>query len=264
MFSFVLSALLLGLTWMGSPDQSQPTVTVAAINYTGFPLEDDAPDPCGGDPACQVEMMVREAAERGAQLVVVSEYAFDGIDPEHDAWVGHRPLPNAPLQYQFGKLAEELGIYLVVPLETYRGEATFMTQVAFDDDGVAVAKHHKMVLYGEEADHLTPGTTIDVFESPFGRVGLLLCSDLYADPEHHERMVREGGARMVALSSVWTAEGALRWQAAFARDWDVTVVAANGAGAEGRGGGIFSHRGKPLGVADTGYDEIVVRDVPIR
>jgi hypothetical protein len=42
-------------------------------------------------------------------------------------------------------------------------------------------------------------------------------------------------------------EGAPRWQAAFARDWGVHFVGANGSFGVGTGGGIFDPHGRALG-----------------
>ena len=87
---------------------------------------------------------------------------------------------------------------------------------------------------------------------------MMLCSDLYAEPELHLQMVARSKAKIVALSSLWTVEEATRWQAALAHDWRVHVIAANGAGGTGKGSGIYGPDGTPLTSDDSGLDAVLV------
>jgi predicted amidohydrolase len=255
-----LTATLVLLATTGST-QSTEAFTVGAVNYTGYAYEDydSYCDDEGreGYQACEVELLVRTAAEEGAHLVVVSEYAFEIDIPELDPVVGRRPPRHADIQDRFSGLANDLDIYLVIALETRRREDVYSTQVAFDPRGIIVAVHHKIEPWGAEADELTAGTDVTTFDTPFGRVGLMICSDVYAEPEVHEKMV-DLGVRIVALSTAWTVEDATRWQAAFAHDWGVFLVAANGSPDDGRGGGIYAPDGSAMTLSTSGYDDVFV------
>ena len=54
------------------------------------------------------------------------------------------------------------------------------TGFLFDRDGNLLAKHNKVVLTPpEEDDGITPGKTIEVFETEFGKMALLVCKDSF-------------------------------------------------------------------------------------
>lgn len=266
----MLSSLVVA-TWIGvtSPDASSTEqrfarrVVVAAIDYTGnptdpeqFECEEAFPDDYA---MCEVEHLVRRAASEGAQLVVLSEYAFDVYEGEPQARIAKRPKHrDAPIQRRFSQVADELDIYLVLALPTRVRGREYSSQVVFGPDGRVVAVHRKIELYQDESDDYVPGRDVTTFATPFGRVGLLLCSDLYMDPRLHQRMVRDQGARIVALSSLWTVADARRWQAAFAHDWGVYLIGANGGAAIGAGGGVYTPTGRTLVSSDSGYDEVLV------
>jgi predicted amidohydrolase len=203
---------------------------------------------CPGDHVCAIDALVREAAGRGAKLIVAPEYALPQINAEPEVAVGLRPSSpvQSPLQTRFSALASELGIYLVIDLETVVQSRHYNTQVALAPTGKVVARHHKFELFEGERIGLAAGTDTATFDTPFGRVGLLICADIYGDPERHEALVRDGGVDIIAFSAAWTAPGARRWPAAFAHDWGVYVVAANSATGLGQGGGIFDHSGVRL------------------
>lgn len=240
---------------MGSgPEPS--TVRIAAVQYAGQDASAVHPRCDDDDTLCAVAALTRQAARSGAKLVVTPEYALALTVPEVEPEVGSRPCDDKSRKASspvvvLSSLARELQIYLVAAMRTTGSEpdggpGRFNTQLAFGPDGSVVAIHHKFVLYAGERKRLTPGTDVTTFDTPFGRVGMLICADLYADPHLHDRLTNELAASIVALSAQWTVPRATRWQSAFARDWGVVLAAANGTVGEGRGGGIFGPDGRAL------------------
>lgn len=259
------AALLTALAGVPAVDSLTTTDTVlAGIVYTGNRGDDaDTVYVCDEEEEedlepCEVEDMVRQAASRGATLVVVSEAAFEMVPPEPAPAVGSRPKgASSKVLKRFSALADELDLYLVVQLEMHHEDLLYSGQVAFDPRGITVGRHFKLELYDSEADSYTAGTDFSVFDTPFGKVGMMICSDLYADPRLHHRLTKELGADIIALSSIWTVDDSTRWQSAFAHDWQVTVVAANGAAGDGRGAGIYGPTGRPMTITHDGRDEVI-------
>jgi predicted amidohydrolase len=171
---------------------------------------------------------------------------------------------RAPLLTRFSGLARELGIYVALHLETKRDGHLFNTLVALGPGGKVVGVHHKFELFGSERDTHTPGERVMAFDTPFGRVGLLVCADVYGDPRLHDELTGDVGARIVALSARWTVSGATRWQAAFARDWGVYVVAANASRGPGKGGGVFDPKGRALAIDEGGQATVTVASIPVQ
>lgn len=260
---FAPSLALASLLAVGPPAVADDEVLIAAVLYTGSgqaPVE----RACRGDSACAIDSLVRMAAKQGAKLIVTPEYGFDQVEAEPDPALGTvvRSSSRAPLLTRFGALANELDVYLVIDLQTQAGGRRYNTQVAFDPKGVIVAKHHKFELFGAEKERLTAGTDVSAFETPFGTVGLLICADIYGPPRLHERLVSELGVDVIAMSSMWTVPTATRWQAAFAHDWEVFVVAANRSAGDARGGGVFDPHGRALASSEAAQSEVVLAPIP--
>lgn len=222
-------------------------------------------DDCGDDESCRVEALVREAGREGARLVVTPEYGLAQYEVEPVPEKGSMPARNSirwPLIGRFAALADELDIYLVINAQTSDSDgARYNTVVALDPEGRVVGRHHKFELFAGEREDLTAGEAVGAFETPFGRVGLLVCADIYGQPALHHELMRELDARIIAWSASWTVEGATRWQAAFARDWNVYFVASNGAHGAGAGGGIYDPDGKQISEDDRG--PIVYGELPM-
>ncbi len=219
-----------------APPDLERGVTVAAVQG---PMRDRE----GCDEVCTLEGLVRDAAKAGAQIVVTPEYALN-TSAEVLGPVGEVPSKDAaPLQKRFGQLSDELNLLLFLQLITIEGETLRNTLVAFDD-GRLVGAHHKFELYGEENGAMAAGEEPTVVSTRFGRVGMLICADLYGPPAYHAATAE---ADMVVVSAQWTVAGAARWPAAFAHDWNVPVVASNGSGGKAAGGGIFDRHGRSRG-----------------
>jgi len=263
---------LLGLSLVAAlwaADHAYDTGTepiVAAVSYTGNTPPDgnfDCEELASTDieeELCEVEVLVREAASRDARIVVLSEGSFEIEDAEGLPSMGRVPdADRSPILAGMSNLAAELQLYLVVPLHTLDAdEEPHTSLVAFGPTVRTVGIHHKVELYSSEHDEFIAGTKFGTFDTPWGRVAMLLCSDLYAEPELHLEMVARSKAKIVALSSLWTVEQALRWQAALAHDWGVHVIAANGAGGTGVGSGIHAPDGSTIVSDDSGLDAVLV------
>jgi len=264
--SFCTLVLLLGFgCTRNRPGPPKESVTVAAIQY-GDVDPDDVESDCGReDHNCALEALVRHAAEEGAALVVLPEYALRQPDPEQfSRQTGVSPDPQqAPLAARFAGLARELRIFLVINLLTGVEKDFRNTQLVFDRQGRIAAWHHKFELFAGEKLNLAPGGRLATFDTPFGRVGLLICADLYGSPRKHARLTRELGARIVAVSSSWTVSHAERWPTAFARDWGVYVVAANAGSEESVGSGIYAPTGRALATSGTDEWGVVLAEVPV-
>lgn len=253
---------LVAALWAADDAYETSDPLVAAIAYTGntapdgsFECEENAATDIEEE-LCEVEVLVRDAAEQGAVLIVVSEGAFETEDPEALPRRGRLPDPErSPILAGMSNLAAELGVYLLVPMHTLGPDGGLYTSlIALGPRGRTAGVHHKVELYSVERDDYQAGVDFGTFETPWGRVAMMLCSDLYGEPKLHRDMVERSKADIVALSSLWTSPGALSWQAALAHDWGVHVIAANGAGGDGVGSGIYDPTGRSLASDDSGLD----------
>ncbi len=110
---------------------------------------------------------------------------------------GSEPIPG-PSTEALGQLARDLNSYVVAGLMEREGASAYNTAVLIDRHGVLAGKYRKVYLPREEVEGgLTPGQSYPVFDTDFGRIGLMICWDVqYADPA---RALALGGAELIAL-----------------------------------------------------------------
>ncbi|HLF94962.1 MAG TPA: carbon-nitrogen hydrolase family protein, partial [Planctomycetota bacterium] len=108
------------------------------------------------------------------------------------------PIPGGAYFRKLASLAGELRIHLVAGMLEADGEARFNTAVLIGPDGSLLGKYHKQFLEHESVRN-TPGETCPVFETPWGRAGILICADR-RKPEI-ARKFRENGADFILVPS---------------------------------------------------------------
>ncbi len=93
------------------------------------------------------------------------------------------PIPG-PSTARLGEAARRHHMYLVAGLIERDGHALYNTAVLIDRHGKVQGKYHKIYLPREEVEGgLTPGSTCPVFDTDFGRIGLMICWDAeYIEP----------------------------------------------------------------------------------
>ena len=157
-----------------------------------------------GQPARNREKLaglVRQAARCGAKVVVLPEAAVSGYltaDLSNTWHVAKRPIGKeltgvdpkgaaesvpGPSTRFFGRLADELGVYLTVPLVEVdrKTGAYYNTSVLLGPDGKVLIHYRKRDPWPwAERSWATAGDRGNpVVDTPFGRFGLLICYDIH-------------------------------------------------------------------------------------
>jgi deaminated glutathione amidase len=172
----------------------------------------------------EVERLVRESVEEGAELVVLPEnFAFMGQE-DSDQLAIREADGDGPLQSFLGRLARQLGIWLVggtIPLKANDPDRVRAACLVFDDHGERVARYDKIHLFDvnlpglderyHESAVIEPGSTPVVVESPFGRIGLAVCYDLRF-PELFRRLLDEDAEILVVPSAFTAVTGKAHWE----------------------------------------------------
>ena len=152
----------------------------------------------------RAEPMIRQAAAKGAQIVCTTECFLDGyaIADKSIPLDAYRslgePIPEGAYFKRLAALARELRIVLVAGMLEADGEVRYNTAVVISPEGVLLGKYRKQHLEHELVRN-RPGTSSPVFETPYGRVGLLICADRRV-PEIAQRM-KQGGADFLLCPS---------------------------------------------------------------
>ena len=186
--------------------------------------------------------LVAEAARQRADLVVLPEkltYYGTGLKVEDVA----EPIPGPSTDY-FAALAERHDLYLVAGLYEQAEHLIYNVAVLLGPDGAIVGKYRKVCLPRDEvAAGVAPGHEYPVFDTRFGKVGMMICYDGFF-PEVARRL-SNNGAEVIAWP-VWGCNPLLG--AARACENHVYVVSSTYTEHDGRWmlSAVYDHTGTPL------------------
>ncbi len=259
-------------------EQTESLVTLATVCMTAE-----------YDKARNLERMLRyieQAAERHADFVALPELILqnyvwdrDGDFSEAKAYqMGNAETVPGPATRRIAQAAAELKMWIVFGL-TERGEDAKLhnTAVLVGPDGLK-GSYRKVHLSAVEKLIWTAGNSWHVFDTPLGRIGMLICYDK-AFPESARELVLQGTQILVAIGA-WKMHGDDPTNDQFGRLWDVYdlaraaenqrwLISSNQVGYDGRSrrnayghSRIVDPTGSILG--EVGYEEgIVTRKVNI-
>jgi predicted amidohydrolase len=116
--------------------------------------------------------------------VCFPETVFYGwVNPE--AHIRARPIPGEDSRI-LCELAREQGVYLCAGLEEKDGDNLYDSALLIDSEGRILLKHRKIILLSElMTPPYAPGHGVQVAETKFGKIGVLICADT------HEREILE-------------------------------------------------------------------------
>lgn len=166
------------------------------------------------------ERLIAEAAADGAQLVLLPEYfCFMGFK-DTDKLAVREPYQDGTIQRFLADAARRHRIWVIggtLPLMAPEASRVLNTTLVFDPLGNEAARYDKIHLFNfekgdesfDEARTIRPGTAVQGFDAPFGRVGLSVCYDLRF-PELYRRM---GDCALIVVPSAFTyTTGRAHWE----------------------------------------------------
>lgn len=147
----------------------------------------------------QFAKYIKEAGALGADIVCL---------PEGITLVGNgktylevsEPVPGPTTEF-LSTLAKEHEMYIVAGLLEKDGPVLYNTAVLLGRKGELVGKYRKVSLPREEIEGgVTPGNDFPVFDTDFGKIGMMICWDVFF-PEP-ARMLALNGAEII-LMPIW-------------------------------------------------------------
>jgi beta-ureidopropionase len=143
----------------------------------------------------RIEKMVRKAAlDGGAKVIVTPEGILEGYVIEEANSIKDLTEKNKiiekfktvaePLSGNYiikaCNLADELDVFLVLGFLESRNEKLYNTAILIDPDGDIIGRYSKTHFaegYIIKPEAYTPGDEYPVFNTPFGKVGIIICYD---------------------------------------------------------------------------------------
>jgi predicted amidohydrolase len=202
--------------------------------------------------------IIADAARQKADLVVL---------PETLTYFGRRKsyaecaetVPGPSTEY-FGELAKKHNLYIVAGLLERDGHLVYNVAALLGPDGKYVGKYRKVALPRSEiAGGIAPGSDYPVFETRFGKLGLMVCYDGFFPEVARQLTMR--GAEVIAwpvwgcnplLASARACENQVYLVSStyedVSRNWALTA--------------IYNHEGKPIAQAEK-WGTVVVAEVDL-
>jgi predicted amidohydrolase len=201
--------LIIAMLAVAAPASADPapakTVKVAAVQCSS-----DLGDVAGN--TRKLTELVREAAGKGARIVVLPETSITGYLsqdlktnwhlqgwPLEKAFAGKDPAGFAeevpsPSTRHFCQLAQELGIYLTIPLlevdfQQGRDKPRYFNTVCLTTPQGELAAHYRKLAPWPhpEKSWATPGDRgVQICDTEYGRVGLGICFDIHTILEKYQ------------------------------------------------------------------------------
>jgi predicted amidohydrolase len=206
----------------------------------------------------QFAPLIEDAAKQRADLVVLPEtLTYFGLGKSFSECA--ETIPGPSTEY-FGELARTHGMYIVAGLVERDGHLIYNMAALLGPDGKLAGKYRKVALPRSEiAAGICPGEDYPVFETRFGKLGMMVCYDGFFPEVARQLSMR--GAEVIAWP-VWGCNPMLASARAcenhvylvsstyedISRNWMLTAV--------------YDHEGKPISKASE-WGTVVVAEVDL-
>lgn len=151
----------------------------------------------------KAEARIREAHGNGADFICLPEGFNTGYYCyKYDVMKAAAETIDGPTITKFRGLAKELGVHLLAPIMMTAGTGIVEnTAVLIDDEGALLGHYSKTHLVGNEQLYLNRGKKFPVFQTKYGRVGIVICYDI-CFPETTRILALEG-ADLILCPAAW-------------------------------------------------------------
>ena len=149
----------------------------------------------------KVRKTMMRASRIGSQILVLPEFWATGYDLKNAR--SYATTITEGVFASISAMAKKNGIAVVGSGPSLRDGRVYNTAVYYGRNGDILGLYDKIHLFTlmNEDKYIAPGSDISVFDTEWGRVGLIICYDLRF-PELMRRIVLEG-AQVVFVPAVW-------------------------------------------------------------
>lgn len=141
---------------------------------------------------------LEKCAEKNPDIILLGECMYDlGLELTLDKAA---QTEDGEMCRRISEKAREYNSYIIYNFHEFDSGEYYNTSILFDRSGKKAGKYRKTHLTVTEYEEgMTPGLDYPVFETDFGKIGMLICFDHYFT-ETAERLA-ENGAEMIFISS---------------------------------------------------------------
>lgn len=161
----------------------------------------------GGEPERNLERarkFIERSASENCDLVLLPE-TLDLAWTHPSVFEESETIPGKRSDF-FCTLAKNNNLWLCLGLTEVIGNKRYNTAILISNEGEIVYKYHKINLLEVEFAFYTVGQHLAVVDTPFGKIGINLCADNYAQSLCIGHTLARMGAQIILSPSSWTVE----------------------------------------------------------
>ena len=165
----------------------------------------------GGEPVrnlARATALIAEAAAKKCELVLLPE-TLDFAWTHPSALYEAQPIPG-PFSEVLCQAAVQHGIYVCAGLTERAADGrNYNAALLIDPQGNILLKYHKINLLTVEQPFYAMGQTLNVVDTPLGKIGVNICADNYLDGLAIGHTLARMGAEFILAPASWTVDFSL-------------------------------------------------------
>ncbi|GAB1476340.1 carbon-nitrogen hydrolase [Bacillota bacterium] len=214
---------------------------------------------------------VKQASIEGADIICLPELTVSGynLDVLKDDLKELSDTLTGDTVKTFKNAASQNKIHIIIPLILNENDVIKNSAVLIDDEGNVMGQYNKNHMFGQEGLYFGRDNQYPVFETKFGRIGILICYDInFPEPA---RVLALSGVEVILVAAAWRIQDADKWDMLTnVRALENTVfVAAVNAYAEYENLTLFGHSkvispvGKVLAESNKKGAELIIHQIDL-
>jgi predicted amidohydrolase len=164
----------------------------------------------GGEPdrnlqrACE---MAKEASRKGCDILLLPE-CLDLTWTHPSARMEAQPIPG-PFSDKLCQFAKDYNIYICGGLTEKCNDKVYNAAILINNYGEIILKYRKINVLVCAQEFYSIGNSLSVVNTPFGIIGVNICSDNYIDSLEIGHTLARMGAQLILSPSSWTVDYSL-------------------------------------------------------
>ncbi|MBM7570104.1 carbon-nitrogen hydrolase family protein [Aquibacillus albus] len=143
-----------------------------------------------------IKSQMEVAKKQYTNLIVFPEMSLTGYLLK-DSVTEYAEDTNGPSLRRVKEYCRDIGIDTIISFPEKDGKNYYITAIYIDSNGEILGKYRKTHLFDTESNYFTPGNDYPVFDTKWGKVGIMICYDLEF-PEV-ARLLRLKGADIIFI-----------------------------------------------------------------